>query len=63
MSDDADRVQEQMEMMELIQAKHRKAPKLEANPTGSCLNCGMNVKSGRWCDIDCRDDWSRRQKR
>jgi len=38
MSDDVDRVQEQMEMMEMIQAKHRKVPKLEANPTGSCLN-------------------------
>lgn len=31
-------------------------------PTGYCLNCDEPVGEGvRWCDADCRLDWSRRE--
>ena len=31
--------------------------------TGFCLNCGEALKEGlRWCDADCRDDWSRQRR-
>lgn len=27
--------------------------------TGECLSCGETRKKGRFCDIDCRDDFER----
>lgn len=31
-------------------------------PCGACHFCGETVARGvRFCDIDCRDDWERRQ--
>jgi len=27
---------------------------------GYCLNCGDKVGFGRFCDVDCRNDWARR---
>lgn len=28
-------------------------------PTGACLYCGERLpKPMRWCDADCRDNWS-----
>ena len=44
-----------------LQARLPAGPK----PTGFCLNCGPDVPlddGRRWCDADCRDDWTRRQK-
>lgn len=30
---------------------------------GACYNCDSIVPDGhRFCDIDCRDDWERRQR-
>ena len=28
--------------------------------TGYCLNCGEPV-DGRWCNPECREDWSKRE--
>lgn len=33
-------------------------------PVGVCLNCGEPLPEGqRWCDAECRDDWSAREGR
>lgn len=30
-------------------------------PTGHCLNCEAELHDERrWCDADCRDDWTKR---
>lgn len=29
--------------------------------TGVCLNCG-EPSDGRWCDADCRDEWTQEQR-
>jgi hypothetical protein len=65
MSDDADRSQERMEHEDNIRRLYSKRPSLEALPTGSCLNCGEDLHEigQRWCDADCREDWSVRQQK
>lgn len=46
-----------------IAAVRRKASAIETG-VGICLNCGAAVDGlRRWCDVDCRDDWEREQKR
>lgn len=32
-------------------------------PCGVCYNCGSPIRSGEFCDADCRDDYERLQKR
>ena len=39
-------------------------PALIVPATGECLNCRAIVPPGvRWCDADCRVDWSLRHER
>ena len=65
MSDEADRSQDRMEREDTIRRLYARKPALEAEPTGSCLNCGedMHELGQRWCDADCREDWSIRQQK
>lgn len=63
MSDDADRSQDRMELEDSIRRIYTKKPALEAEATGSCLNCGEDLTTlgQRWCDAACREDWQKRQ--
>jgi len=41
-----------------------KVRKPELKATGQCLNCEVEVPEGRkFCDQDCREDWSLRNER
>ena len=59
MSDEADLGNERAErLLGLSLARISTQP--EATPTGVCLNCGEPVSElMRWCDTDCRNDWSK----
>lgn len=62
MSDDADNAQDHIEREEAMRKKYRQVPKLEAEPTGECLNCYEPLSYGkRWCDADCQLDWQKRR--
>jgi hypothetical protein len=62
MSDDADLTQDNLERQEALSRKYKLANKLEATPTGECLNCFEPVDFGvRWCDIYCQQDWKKRR--
>ena len=64
MADDADLAQEHLEIENALRKKYRSANKLEAEPTGECLNCYEPVPFGaRWCDKDCQEDWQKRRER
>lgn len=60
--DDADRAQAESDRalqsaIERVRIKPRTLPY-----TSYCWNCGLRIQSPRrWCDIDCRDDWERRE--
>lgn len=56
--DDIDRANERDEMLLTAQMNVRKP--IGPVPTGSCLWCEepMRDKTQRWCDSDCRDDFS-----
>lgn len=61
MSDIIDKANDQADLIRAIEASARaqEGPR----PTGLCLNCGEPLTpGGRRCDIDCRDDWERRQR-
>jgi hypothetical protein len=30
---------------------------------GECLNCGNEIEDGRWCNVECRDEWEEDQRR
>jgi hypothetical protein len=63
MADDIDLTQNNMELEEQIRKKYLNKPVLEAPAMGFCLNCRAELGEGkRWCDKDCQDDWSMRQK-
>lgn len=64
-ADDADGIIEQSVLAGLARA--RSAPSQVIEPRGYCLNCGERSlpdgspwpASYRWCDDDCRQDWTR----
>jgi hypothetical protein len=60
--DAADSAQQQMEQLEKLRRQQK--PPMVAEPKGYCLNCGnTDIKKGlRWCDVDCRTDWQRRNE-
>ena len=62
--DAADDAQLLADQLDEIKRKHQRNPTMDADPTGYCLNCGNPdiIKGMRWCDIDCRSDWSKRQR-
>lgn len=60
--DIADRALQDIEMLDSLISKREVKPEAEA--TGKCLWCGRKVKKGRrWCDVACRDDWEKANKR
>ena len=65
MSDEADLAQAHLEAEDRIRRKYKAVPKLEAEPTGECLNCyePLTEVGARWCDADCRIDWEKRRDR
>ena len=56
--DDSDRATAQEELARMAALAARKPePQLES---GRCSYCGKETP-GRWCDIFCRDDWTKQQ--
>lgn len=62
MSDEADDAQAHIEREEAFRRKYHDANRLEAEYTGKCLNCGEPLNNKRWCDEDCRADWTKRRR-
>lgn len=60
MSDEIDAAQEQAEKIEHIYLSAR-MPEGPA-PTGFCLCCAAPLEGKRWCDSECRDDWTHEQQ-
>lgn len=61
MPDFYDKAQETEELFrEIALAERRVTGPAEC---GECLNCGNPLKQGRWCDIDCRDEWQEDHRR
>lgn len=66
MADELDRASEHEEILRqgALYLQSKRANKLEAEPTGSCLYCGEALTDGkRWCDAECRDEWEAERKR
>jgi hypothetical protein len=64
---EADEAQKVQDLYLTIALNNRKASAPKS--TGYCLNCNKflpnsankNINNLRWCDIDCKGDWERRQ--
>lgn len=62
MADEMDRAQAQEERMREAALMQRRPAAPAA--TGACLHCDEPLAAGRrWCDVQCRDDWQRDQRR
>lgn len=62
MADEAERAElsESLARDIAIQTRKPEGPVL----TGFCANCGESIAPLlRWCDSNCRDDWSKRTQR
>lgn len=59
MADIADRAGEIEELNTGIAIKQRKS---ELKFIGVCYNCSDSIKSGVFCDADCRDDFEKRER-
>ena len=60
MADEADRAEHQEEMARqaALIVRRRVGPAF----TGRCINCGEIIERPlRWCDSDCREDWTKRE--
>lgn len=63
MADDIDLTQNNLEMEEELRKRYASKPVMEAPSIGKCLNCGTKLDGDkRWCDKDCQDDWTKRQR-
>lgn len=61
MSDEADVAAQHEETMRQSALTVRK--RIGPVFTGFCANCGQIVEYPlRWCDVDCREDWSSRER-
>jgi hypothetical protein len=65
MTDAADAAGNEQELIEdLLLRQHRAAAarhqKVMAACTGECLNCEAKLEVGRFCDADCREDYTKR---
>jgi len=58
-SDEADRAQVAEEIARMAALKRRKATLL---PVGRCHNCDEPIRSGLFCDADCREDHEKRER-
>lgn len=62
MADEVDKAEHQEELLRQAALRIRRKPGPEY--TGLCANCEAPVeKPRRWCDEDCREDWSKREGR
>lgn len=60
MSDLADHAQNLIELALKYSLERYKKPNAPASE-GKCLNCQEPIAPPqRWCDADCRNDWSKR---
>lgn len=58
-ADQAQCIEERLRERQVAAARTRGQPRDAAD--GACRNCGAPVAAGRrWCDADCRDDWTHR---
>ena len=62
MADEIDAAQAHIEREEAFRRKYHNADRLDALPTGKCLNCGEPQPDRRWCDDACRSDWDKRRR-
>lgn len=62
MADEADITGERMAFeAAMLQKESATRVKAERKSSKVCLNCGEYTEDGaRWCDSECRDDWSMR---
>lgn len=62
MADILDQADDAVEM--LLRASISTKKKAGPQADGTCHNCGEHIADGlRWCDTDCRDDWTKREAR
>ena len=62
MTDIAEKAEQQEELYRQAALALRKPSGPEF--TGRCRNCNEELEPPkRWCDLDCREDWSRREER
>lgn len=62
MADEADIAQARMEHEENI--RRARTCTFEIAESDTCMNCGEPTTGGRrWCDMDCRIDWEKREER
>ena len=69
MADICDKTDEAEERIFALRIAHRPSAAIPCG-NGRCLNCEESLlRDGepdferRWCDVDCRDDWEKRQAR
>lgn len=63
MSDDADRASES-EALHFQAALHNARRPTGPQAVGRCLSCDEDLEPPlRWCSVDCRDEWERRDGR
>ena len=61
-SDECDRAQAAIEVMEAHREMHKRVPHLIAN--GTCHYCGVAIKDGlRWCGSECGWAWEYEEER
>lgn len=61
--DEIDAAQAHIEREEEFRRRYFDPNRLDAQPTGKCLNCNEPLKHKRWCNEDCRSDWELRRRK
>lgn len=62
MADEADRANDYAQTELDANISRARTWKFEIIESDVCLNCGEETKDGRrWCSVDCRIDWERRE--
>jgi len=63
LADEADRGNDTAELYLAAALRKVKAP-AAITGAGLCFNCGADIEGdARWCDIDCRADYEKREAR
>jgi hypothetical protein len=58
MADEADLANDNIARDEALAIKYAASRPPEAEATGFCLHCEVELFTGkRWCNADCRDAW------
>lgn len=53
---------EEADRTRCLKEQARKAKAVRLQPYGFCYNCDELIKTGCFCDTDCRDDFDKREK-